>query len=78
MCVSRLHRVVGTVRDGRVTVRDLEGRERSISLLAYDGPRPEPGDWIVAHSGYALAPVEPEEAEAALSELRALGEANSG
>jgi hydrogenase expression/formation protein HypC len=60
-----------------VTVHDLDGRERSISLLAYDGPRPEPGDWIVAHSGYALTPVEPEEAEAALSELRALGEPNA-
>jgi hydrogenase maturation factor len=72
MCLSRIHRVVGAVEGGRVTVLDLDGHERSISLLAYDGLAPKPGDWLVAHSGYALATVEPEEAEAVLSELRAL------
>ena len=77
MCLSRIHRVIGAVEDGRVTVLDLDGHERSVSLLAYEGRPPKPGDWLVAHSGYALSPVEPEEAEAALSELRAFGEANT-
>jgi len=54
-------------------VRDLEGREQTVSLLAYDGPPPKVGDWLVAHSGFALAPADAQEAEAVLSELRALG-----
>ncbi len=77
MCLSRIHRVVGAVEGGRVTVLDLDGHERSVSLLAYDGLPPKPGDWLVAHSGYALAAVKPEEAEAVLSELRALEKPNT-
>ncbi len=73
MCMSRFHRVVGTAVGARVAVRDLEGREQTVSLLAYDGPPPKVGDWLVAHSGFALAPADAQEAEAVLSELRALG-----
>ena len=43
MCLSRIHRVVGAVEGGRVTVLDLDGHERSVSLLAYDGLPPKPG-----------------------------------
>ncbi len=70
--MSRLHRVVGTEVGARVAVHDLEGREQTVSLLAYDGPPPKVGDWLVVHSGFALAPAVAEEAEALLSELRTL------
>jgi hydrogenase maturation factor len=72
MCVSRLHRVVAFLDDMRLTVCDLDQREQAVSLLAYEGPRPEVGDWVVVHSGFALSRAEAEEAEAALSELRSL------
>ena len=72
MCMSRLHQVVGLSESVRATVRDLDGREHTVSLLAYDGPRPKVGDWLVAQSGFALAPADAAEAEAALSELQAL------
>jgi hydrogenase maturation factor len=75
--MSRFHRVVGAAVDGRIAVRDLEGREQTVSLLAYEGPPPKVGDWLVAHSGFALAPAAAEEAEAVLSELRALGAAET-
>ncbi|HUC36247.1 MAG TPA: hypothetical protein VMR97_03905 [Acidimicrobiales bacterium] len=70
--MSRLHVVVGPAEDGRVEVDDLDGRRLTVSLLAYEGSPPEVGDWLVAQSGFALAPADPSEAEAALSELRAL------
>ena len=74
MCMSRLYQVAGHGPDDGpdLVVRDLEGRETKVSLLAYEGPSPEIGDWLVAQSGFALAPADPEDAAAALSELEAL------
>lgn len=74
MCMSRLHRVVHCPDSSRVVACDLDGREHLVSLLAYEGPPPEVGQWIVVHSGFALAPADPSDARAALSELRALVE----
>ena len=68
--------MVESPEDGRVKVHDLDGRLWTVFLLAYDGPSPRPGDWIVAHSGYALHPVDPGEAEAVRCELRAMREAS--
>jgi hydrogenase maturation factor len=69
--MSRLHQVVGFAREGRVVCRDLDGREHELSLMAYEGPVPRPGDWLVAQSGFALSPSDFEEAETAMAELRA-------
>lgn len=69
MCTSRLHKVVSIAGD-RATVRDLGGRETTVSLIAFDGPAPVPGQWLVAHSGFALAPASEDDAEAALGEIR--------
>ncbi len=54
MCVSRFHRVVARTGDRSVLATDSQGTTHSVSLLALDGPPPEPGDWLVVHSGYAL------------------------
>ncbi len=70
MCVSRLHRVVSAPDSGFVEAEDVDGVCHRVSLLAYDGPAPVPGCWVVVHSGYALGPVDGAEAEAALAELR--------
>ena len=70
MCVSRLHRVVAGEGAGAVRVEDTRGVESRVSLLALDGPAPEPGEWVVVHSGYVIGRVEPSEAEAVLAELR--------
>lgn len=70
MCVSRLHRVVGPLEDGRCEVEDAEGRRQEVSLLALDGPPPTPGEWLVVHSGYAIERVDAAEASATLEEIR--------
>ena len=68
MCVSRIHVVVDEPDGGRVTVEDLDGTRHDVSLLAYEGPRPRPGNWLVVHSGYALTAVEDDEVAATLAE----------
>lgn len=67
--MSRLHRVLGSCGPGMVEVEDMDGEVRRVSLLALDGPEPEPGAWLVVHSGYAVARAEPAEAEAVAAEL---------
>lgn len=70
MCMSRLHRVTGRATDGALLVGDVDGAVHRVSLLALDGPEPEPGDWLVVHSGYAIERVDRDEAEAIAAELR--------
>jgi hydrogenase maturation factor len=69
--MSRLHKVLARPRDGRVTVENVEGKELCVSLLAFEGAEPEPGEWIVVHSGYALGAVDPVQASAIARDLRA-------
>lgn len=68
MCDSRLRRVVA-VRESLLVVADHGGREEEASLLAYEGPPPSCGDFVVVHSGFALAPVDQVEATRMLAEL---------
>jgi hydrogenase expression/formation protein HypC len=71
MCMSRFHRVVSLSDDGGIVAADIDGTSHKLSLLAYEGDPPTPGDWVVAHSGYALGPVDRAEAEVVLAEFRA-------
>ena len=71
MCVSRLHRVVGSAGPGALEVQGMDGSVHRVSLLALEGPEPRPGDWLVVHSGYAVDRVDRHEAEAVASSLRA-------
>ena len=70
VCVSRLHLVVEAPVGGDVTVRDMDGALQRVSLLAYDGEPPAAGDWLVVHSGFALAAADADEARAVAAELR--------
>ena len=73
MCMSRLRHVVSCEGDARAIVDDPEGRRTSISLLALDGPPPQPGEWLVVHSGYAIDRLEADEAHRTLDELTSGG-----
>ena len=69
MCLSRLHQVRSVCGPGKVMVEDMDGRRHEVSLLALEPPDPEPGDWLVVHSGYAIDRADPQEAETALAEI---------
>jgi hydrogenase maturation factor len=71
MCDSRFQRVVAVLSDAVVRVQDVDGLERTASLLAYDGDPPEVDDWLVVHSGYALNKADREDAMTAVADLRA-------
>ena len=77
MCMSRLLQAVTVPTDGWMMVENAEGRLHRVSLIAFEGPEPNVGDWLVVHSGYALRRVDSEEAEAIVGELRAGQEALS-
>jgi len=62
--------VIAGADPGSVDVEDLDGAVHRVSLLALDGPAPEPGEWLVVHSGYALERVDPAEAQAVLDDVR--------
>lgn len=71
MCVSALHLVVEA--DGEsasATVEDVDGNRHRISLLALDGTPPQPGEWLVVHSGYAIERMADDQAHAVITELR--------
>ena len=70
MCTSRLHQVVRVEDDALVDVEDVEGTVHRVSLLAFDGPAPVVGEWIVVHSGYAIDRVSSEDAEVVAEEIR--------
>jgi hydrogenase maturation factor len=53
-----------------VDVENIDGKVHRVSLLTLDGPAPEPGEWLVVHSGYAIDRVDAAEAEAVAAELR--------
>jgi hydrogenase maturation factor len=62
MCTSRYFRVLETIGGDALIAAGNDGHRHRLSLLAYDGPAPQQGSWVVAHSGYALAPCDPSEA----------------
>ena len=62
MCLTRLQRMVAGDGTGAVWTVDRAGVRRRVSLLAFDGPGPVVGDWLVVHSGNALARAEEDDA----------------
>lgn len=71
--MSRLVRVSGPAGPGAVAGVDPGGHRQVVSLLAYDGPEPTPGRWLVCHSGYALAALDDDEAARRLALEAAAG-----
>lgn len=69
MCMSRLHKVRRSVGAGTVESEDMDGNVHMVSLLALEGPVPEPGDWLVVHSGYAIDRADALESETIALEL---------
>ena len=70
MCVSCLGNVLGSDGPKRVLVEHVNGLITRASLLALDGPAPEPGDWVVVHSGYVIDRLDAFDAERAVAEIR--------
>jgi hydrogenase expression/formation protein HypC len=64
MCLAIPVRVV-ELRDESTAIVDLGGIRKEISLALVDGV--QVGDYVILHVGYALARLDPEEAERTLA-----------
>jgi hydrogenase expression/formation protein HypC len=64
MCLAIPVRVV-ELRDEATAIVDLDGIRKEISLALVDGV--EIGDYVILHVGYALARLDPAEAERTLA-----------
>lgn len=65
MCLGEIARVRRLIEDGSALV-DAEGRTRTVSLLTLDHPVVT-GDWLLIHSGFALARLSPEQVRDSLA-----------
>ncbi len=72
MCLAIPARIVGLRDDGLADV-ELEGVIKEVSLELVDGVGP--GDYVIIHVGYALARLDPEEAERTLKLFAETGQA---
>jgi hydrogenase expression/formation protein HypC len=54
---------------------DVSGVRRAINIGLITEDRPEPGDWILIHVGFALSKIDEEEAKAAMDFLEGIGQA---
>ena len=68
--MSRLYRVQRVIDPTMLEVLDTEGTRSRVSLLAFDGSAPNVGEWIVAHSGYALERVDQREGDEIAAQIR--------
>lgn len=65
MCLGELGMVRGVLADGTLVV-DVRGRTTMVSGLLLDR-RPGVGEWVLAHSGFALTVLDEDEARDALA-----------
>ncbi len=72
MCLALPVRVVELL-DGDLAVVDLDGLRKEISLALVDDVRV--GDYVILHVGYALARLDPDEAERTLALFAEMGDA---
>jgi hydrogenase expression/formation protein HypC len=72
MCLAIPVRVT-ELCDGGTAIVDLDGIRKEISLALVDDVRP--GDYVILHVGYALARLDPAEAERTLGLFAAAREA---
>jgi hydrogenase expression/formation protein HypC len=78
MCLGIPGRIVEIVdEDLQLAKVDVSGVRRTISvgLIDEEAGKPEIGDWVLIHVGFALAKINEEEAQATLRALHDISEA---
>lgn len=54
---------------------DVSGVRRAINIGLLGDDRPQPGEWVLIHVGFALSKIDEVEAKAALDFLESIGQA---
>lgn len=71
MCLG-IPATVLEIRDDAAVVA-VGGARREVSLMLLDGVAA--GDWVIVHAGFAIAKLDPDEAEETLRLLRGIADA---
>ncbi len=71
MCLAIPAKVIALREDGLADI-ELEGVVKEVSLDLVDGIGP--GDYVIVHVGFALARLDPQEAERTLALFAEMGE----
>lgn len=75
MCLAIPAKVIRLLDDGMAAI-ELEGVVKDVSLALVDGV--DVGDYVIVHVGYALAKLDPVEAERTLALFAEMGQAAEG
>jgi hydrogenase expression/formation protein HypC len=76
MCLGIPGRIVEILPDQPDLAKvDVSGVRRAINIGLITEDKPEPGDWILIHVGFALSKIDEEEAKAAMDFLEGIGQA---
>ena len=54
---------------------DVSGVSRIINIGLLEDERPQPGDWVLIHVGFAMSKIDEDEANLALASLQLMGRA---
>ena len=72
MCLGIPGRIVELSADRPEIARvEVDGRLREVNVMLLEDARPQPGDWVLIHLGFALQTMTGEEAAETLSLLAA-------
>lgn len=78
MCLAIPGQIVEIVPGGhRSGVVDVGGVRRRVELGLLDGDKPEPGDWVLIHVGFAMSRISEQDAAEQMRVLNMLGEVDS-
>jgi len=78
MCLAIPGRIVEIVPGGyRSGIVEVGGVRRRVELGLLEDDRPEPGDWVLIHVGFAMSKISEQEALDQMRTLSALGEADA-
>lgn len=76
MCLAIPGKIVEIAADSPVSALvDVSGVRRKIDLTLLQDDKPEPGDWVLIHVGFAMSKISEEDALDQMNTLRLLGEA---
>ena len=75
MCLAIPGKIVEIVPGGyRSGIVEVGGVRRRVELGLLDDDRPEPGDWVLIHVGFAMSKISEQDAAEQMRTLRILSE----
>ena len=78
MCLAIPGRIVEIVPGGyRSGIVEVGGVRRRVELGLLEDDRPEPGDWVLIHVGFAMSKISEQDAIDQMRMLALLGEADA-